>query len=153
MASPESQATDSHRESSTFRRRLCPSPQPNHDELLVVPSGLPHEVRHNQALTEASPQLSPGTTSGADVMPLSHPDPGIARTGGHPGNSVTSSPVVSLASFPSTATYVPADAPSRQIPLEKDAEVPIHKLGFEHLTRRLITTYFIYFLCGWGDGG
>lgn len=61
----------------------------------------------------------------------------------------------SLARTPSTATYVdvfPTDAQSRKNSFEKEAEVSTPSLEFEHLTRRLLTTYFIYFVCGWGDG-
>lgn len=61
----------------------------------------------------------------------------------------------SLARTPSTATYVdvfPTDAQSRKNSFEKEAEVLTPSLEFEYLTRRLLTTYFIYFVCGWGDG-
>lgn len=147
MASPESQATDSHPKSSPLPHCCYPSPHLDHDELPVVPSFL----SQTPALAESSPQKSPGATFNLSVTPLSHVNPDVAKTGACLENPIPFSPVVSLASFPSTATCVicvPTDARTLQLPFDRDAEVE-----FEHLTRRLITTYFIYFICGWGDGG
>ncbi|OAX39417.1 MFS general substrate transporter [Rhizopogon vinicolor AM-OR11-026] len=159
MASPDSQATQAHPESSS-------SPQLNHDEMHTASSFLPHDARHRcslgldlvgetLALTESSPQASSSATFRPNVMPLSHADPDVAntRTGGSLESSITSSPIVSLVNFSATcAKCVSTDARTLQIPSGVDAEVPTHSLEFEHLSRRLITTYFIYFLCGWGDG-
>ena len=167
MASLESQATDSPPESNSLPRSWYPSPQQNHDELPTIPSFLPHEARHShsqgsdpagsgRALTESSTQTSPGVAFNPNVIPSSHLDSDVSKTDGSLEDSITSSLIVSLASFPSAATCVkcvPADALTGQTTSDGDSEVPTHILEFEHLSRRLITTYFVYFLCGWGDGG
>lgn len=95
-------------------------------------------------LTDSSSKT--GTTFKNTITQLSHPGPD--------DHEHASSPEF-LARTPSTATYVdvfPTDARSRKNSFEKEAEVLTPGLEFEHLTRRLLTTYFIYFVCGWGDG-
>lgn len=167
MASLESQATDSRPESNSPPRSWYPLPQQNHDELLTIPSFSPHETCNSRsqgsdlagsarALIESSTQTSPGATFKPNVMPLSRLDSDASKTDESLEDFITSSPIVSLASFPSAATCVkciPADALTGQTPSNRDSEVPTRILEFEHLSRRLITTYFVYFLCGWGDGG
>lgn len=94
-------------------------------------------------LTESS---KTGASSKKTITQLSHP--------GLDDHESASSPE-SLARTPSTATYVDVfstDARSRKNSFEKEAEVLTPSLEFENLTRRLLTTYFIYFVCGWGDG-
>lgn len=95
-------------------------------------------------LTDSSSKT--GTTFKKTITQLSHPGPD--------DHEHASSPEF-LARTPSTATFVdvfPTDVRSRKNSFEKEAEVLTPGLEFEHLTRRLLTTYFIYFVCGWGDG-
>lgn len=160
MASPYSQPTDSLPESSTLHCGLYPSSHLNHDELPSGSSFLSLEARHSRPLgfdpTGALAQSSPSPSSNPSVITLPHFNPDVAKSDRDFENPVSSSPVVSSASCPSTATsvkYIPTDAPIRQNPFDGDAVGSQDSLEFEHLTQRLITTYFIYFLCGWGDGG
>lgn len=152
MDSPQSQVTDSHPEFITLPDR-CWYPS---NKQPVAPSFLSHDAHHGHSLganivvetrllTESSSKT--GATFKKTITQLSHP--------GLDDHENAFSPE-SLARTPSTATYVdvfPTDAWNRKISFEKEAEVSTPSLEFEHVTQRLLTTYFIYFVCGWGDGG
>lgn len=152
MDSPQSQVTDSHPELITLPDR-CWYPSNN---LPIIPSFLSHDVRRSNSLganivvetrvlTDSSSKT--GTTFKKTITQLSHPGPDDHEHAYSPEF---------LARTPSTATFVdvfPTDVRSRKNSFEKEAEVLTPGLEFEHLTRRLLTTYFIYFVCGWGDGG
>jgi hypothetical protein len=151
MDSPQSQVTDSHPELITLPDRCWYPP----NKLSVTPSFLSHDSRRSHSLganivVEArvlTDSSKTGTTFKKTITQLSHP--------GQDDHENASSPE-SLIRTPSTATYVDVfstDARSRTSSFGKEAEVLIPSLEFEHLTRRLLTTYFIYFVCGWGDGG
>ncbi|KAG2057114.1 MFS general substrate transporter [Suillus hirtellus] len=152
MDSPQSQVTDSHPELITLPD-CCWYPS---NILPVAPSFLSHDAHHGHSLganivvetrllTESSSKT--GATFKKTITQLSHP--------GLDDHENAFSPE-SLARTPSTATHVdvfPTDAWSRKNSFEKEAEVSTPSLEFEHVTQRLLTAYFIYFVCGWGDGG